>query len=227
MARDEKFIITDVSALNEVFKLFEDERDADGQLVLSEFGLRLMELTEAAIEERVNSRTETLIVEHVQKIDQAIDIYMEQELEESVDELRKLMILAVSELGGATARDAFLAKIAALARANILSAASGAWAQGSPNDSTRNKDSLRPNSRPAHYEDMEEGEIALKIFNEAASDLDAVETDRFKTLCEGVVFSGDEAKLRTNLTTIREAYFVGSAKTAPYVAAISRTARKG
>ena len=138
MAANEKFIITDVASLNEVFKLFEDDK-VDGEWQLSEYGLHLQKVFESAIENRVS----TLLAEHVGKIDQALDAYLEQELEESVDDIRKLCLLAVSEIGGPEAVDAFIKKVAALARAGALSASSSEWAQGPPDDSASNKD-LRP-----------------------------------------------------------------------------------
>src|SRR5258708_1608383 len=117
--------------------LFEDDRDADGNLVLSEFGERLKEITEDAMKRQVDYRMDQLV--------ETVDAYFElvnESSEDSVSELRKLMILAVSELGGAPARDAFLAKIAALARSGALSSATGAWAQGSPHDSGSDRGSV-------------------------------------------------------------------------------------
>jgi hypothetical protein len=200
--------------------LFEAEKDDDGQLVLSEQGLKIMELWESAAVRHV----EKLITEHVARIDEAIDAYLDQQLEESVEELRKLMILAVSELGGAAARDSFLRKVAALARANILSAESGAWAQGSPGASAANLDSLHPNSRPAHYEDMDEVEEGVSVFEEVAEGLNDDQVEVFKTIVEDLEYSGDTPNLRAQLTSIRNHTFANPS-VARYVDAINSTVR--
>jgi hypothetical protein len=169
----------------------------------------------------VDSRIEELVAR--------IDDYFEQEIDpavnESVEELRRLMILAVTELGGPGARDAFLRKVAAEARAGALSAASGAWAQGSPNASAANLDSLHPNSRPAHYEDVEAAQ-AMSVFAEVAADLSEEQTEDFKALVEDVVYSvGEGQKLRARLTEIKNQNFVDPSVSS-FVAAISRTVRK-
>ena len=58
----------------------------------------------AAVIERLDDRFETLIAGHVDRIDEAIDAYMEHVVHESVDEsaaeLRNLLLLAVSTIGG-------------------------------------------------------------------------------------------------------------------------------
>jgi hypothetical protein len=148
--KNEKFIITDTSSLNEVFKLFEDE-EVDGELQLSEYGLQLQRLFESAVENRVS----TLLSEHVGKIDQALDAYLEQEFDESVADIRKLCLLAVSEIGGPEAVDAFIKKVAALARAGALSASSSEWAQGSPDDSASNRDSIHGGGVAVRKENVE------------------------------------------------------------------------
>jgi hypothetical protein len=83
----------------------------------------------------------------------AVDAYME----ESVGDIRNMMLLAVSSLGGPSARDEFIRKVAAAAQSGALSAASGDWAQGSPDDSERNRRSVAGSgvSKAVHSEETE------------------------------------------------------------------------
>jgi hypothetical protein len=135
--------------------LFEDERDADGQLVLSEIGLRFKEITEDAMARQVDARIDELVKTVDQYFELEVMPAIEEDVESSVAELRKLMLLAVAQIGGQDKAREFVRKIAELARAGALSSASGAWAQASPNEAGSNHDSLTPNSRPARYEEVE------------------------------------------------------------------------
>jgi hypothetical protein len=87
--------------------LFEEERDAGGDLVLSEQGPALLE----AVDTRLDNR--------MRQLSEAVDRYFadevvpffEEKVENSVDEIRKLMLLAVSELGAPEATTAFIKKV--------------------------------------------------------------------------------------------------------------------
>jgi hypothetical protein len=105
----------------------------------------------ADIEDGLTARFEVQQEELVR----AIGVFLEQELEESIDDIRKLCLLAVSEIGGPEAVDAFIKKVAELARAGALSASSSEWAQGSPDDSASNKDSIRGGGVSTRKEDVE------------------------------------------------------------------------
>jgi hypothetical protein len=151
----------------------------------------------------------------------ALDDY----LDESVDDIRKLMILAVSQLGGPGAVDAFMKKVAALAREGALSAASSEWAQGSPDDSTSNRDSIRGGGVAARKEEIE-AEEAAAVFEQVAAGLSEDDADEFLELVGDITYSGDAPRLRSQLTTIRNQNFA-SPLTENYCAAISRTVRRG
>ena len=84
----------------------------------------------------------TMFEAHKNQLVRDIGRFLEQEFDESVEDIRKLCLLAVSEIGGPEAVESFIKKVAALARAGALSASSSEWAQGSPDDSATNRDSI-------------------------------------------------------------------------------------
>jgi hypothetical protein len=177
------------------------------------------------IEEDLEAKFE---VEREQLV-QALDLYLGQALDESVDDIRKLMLLAVSQLGGPGAVDVYIKKIAALARDGALSAASSDWAQGSDDDSIRNRQSASGcgASKAVHSEETDaETEEALAIFEEVADGLADEDVQSFRELVGGLTYSGDAPLLRSQLTTIRNQHFA-SRLTENYVRAISRTVRRG
>jgi hypothetical protein len=177
------------------------------------------------IEEDLEAKFE---VEREQLVE-ALDLYMDQRLDESVDDIRKLMLLAVSEIGGPGAVDAFIKKVAALAREGALSAASSDWAQGSDDGSARNRQSVAGGgtSKAVHSEETEaEIEEAVAVFEQVGTPLDEAQYREFKDLVGDLTYSGDAARLRAQLTAIRNQHFP-SALTEGYADVISRTVRKG
>jgi hypothetical protein len=209
------------------YSLFEDEVDENGDPVLSDNGKRFGNVVKAAFREEIADRMENMVETVSQYFEQEVTSYVEESVEDSVAELRKLMLLAVASIGGADKANDFIRKVAELARAGALSSATGAWAQGSPDDSA-NRDSVRGGgvSRAVRQEDLDdEKEEARAIFYEAAEGLTADETSRLMSLTEDLEFDGDEDKLRNDLKVIRESYF-GSPATSSYVKAIARTIRR-
>jgi hypothetical protein len=130
--------------------LFEADRDADGNLVLSEVGERLGEVWNDALKLQVDARHDALV--------ETIDAYMDlvnENVDDSVAELRKLMLLAVASIGGQDKAREFIRKVGELARAGALSSATGAWAQGGPNDSAANRDSIHGGGVSVRKEEVE------------------------------------------------------------------------
>jgi hypothetical protein len=191
---------------------------ADGEP--SEYGRQLTETFHEVLDRRVR--------EIIEQLNTYIDEEVHPVVEGEVDDLRKLMIIAVGELGGADARESFLKKIAALARTGALSAAAGDWAQAGTTakarDTTPASETLRPNSRLAKYEEFEgdEAEAALEVFAEVTGRLTKDQREQMKVLTEDVEFDGDVEGLRERLTVIADNAFP---PVNPYVDAISRTVR--
>jgi hypothetical protein len=127
--------------------LFEDEKDESGNLVLSEHGLEMIEAVDAKIASRIDNVVEA--------VDQYFADDVSSAIEESVEELRRLMILAVSEIAGPEGVKSYIKRVAELARAGVLSASSAAWAQGSPNDAAGNRDSVRGGGVSVRKEEVE------------------------------------------------------------------------
>jgi hypothetical protein len=208
------------------------EEDANGQLVMTELGRRFKEMYNESLAELVEDRMENMIEAVDQYFQQEITSYIEESVEDSVAELRKLCLLAVSTIGGQDKDREFVRKVAELARTGALSSASGAWAQSGPPDASANRDSVRGGGVSTRKEsvDDEETEVEIEqaraVFREAAEGLTGAETSRLMSLTENMEFDGDEDKLRRDLKVIRESYF-GSAATSSYVRAISRTVLKG
>jgi hypothetical protein len=146
------------------------------------------------------------------------------EAEDSISELKRLMILAVTELGGIEARDALLRKIAALSRANALSTASGSdWSGEAPDQSAQNRASISGHSN----EDVEhEKETALRVFDQVTKDLNEERREHLKEFRGDVEFNGDVRALHEILTTTKEMLFGQTGPMAGYCAAITRTVRK-
>src|SRR5580704_9412775 len=187
--------------------LFEDEVDENGDPVLSENGKQFGNVVKAAFREEIADRMENMVETVSQYFEQEVTSYVEESVEDSVAELRKLMLLAVASIGGADKAKDFVRKVAELARAGALSSATGAWAQGGPPDASANRDSVRGGgvSRAVRQEDLDdEKEEARAIFYEAAEGLTADETSRLMSLTEDLEFDGDEDKLRNDLKAIRE-----------------------
>jgi hypothetical protein len=210
--------------------LFEDELDADGMPVISEFGKRFADVTKDAMVEAVRDQVDERIDDRHDELVETTDAYMDlvnENVDDSVAELRKLMLLAVASIGGADKANDFIRKVAELARVGALSSATGAWAQGGPPDASSNRQSIAGGGVSTRKEDVDdEIEEAREIFREAAEGLTGAETARLRSLTENMEFDGDEDKLRNDLRVIRESYF-GSPATASYVKAISRTVLKG
>jgi hypothetical protein len=127
--------------------LFEDEKDDRGNLVLSEHGVEMIEAVDAKIGSRIDNVVEA--------IDQYFADDVSSAIEESVEELRRLMILSVSEIAGPEAVANFIKRVAELARAGALSSASGEWASGGPSDASSNRDSIRGGGISVREEDVE------------------------------------------------------------------------
>ncbi len=77
---------------------------------------------------------------------EALDLFLEQELGELIDDVRKMMLLVVSQLGGPDAVDAYIKRVAALVRDGALSASSSDWSDSVPNVSAANRE-LDPGRR--------------------------------------------------------------------------------
>src|ERR1019366_1352141 len=118
-----------------------------------------------AVDERIHKRYDELVGIFDAYMEQEVLPTMNESVEDSVAELRKLMLLAVAEIGGQDAARAFINKVAALARAGALSSASGEWAAAGPNDSASNLDTVRGGSGTLRKEDVDdEIETAREIF---------------------------------------------------------------
>jgi hypothetical protein len=212
--------------------LFEDELDADGMPVISEFGKRFADVTKDAMVEAVRDQVDERIDDRHDELVETIDAYMEQEVlptvAESVDdavaELRKLMLLAVAQIGGSDKAREFVRKVAELARAGALSSATGAWAQGGPPDASSNRDSVRGGGVSTRKEDVEREEAA-EIFNEAIADMSEDGKAMMMELCGDLEYSGDASKLRREIELVRNQQ-VPSPLTESYVKAIARTIRR-
>ena len=114
---------------------------------------------EAHVENRVLEEVESIRKSVFEELSTKIDEYLGEhvndaieEAESEIKELKRLMILAVTELGGAEARDALLRKIGALARKNAVSASTDSdWGAESPDASAANRASITP-----HHEEYED-----------------------------------------------------------------------
>jgi hypothetical protein len=161
----------------------------------------------------------------MRNIDKEVAPWIKESVASSEDELRKLMLLAVSELGGPEAATSFIRKVATPARSGALSAASGDWASGASSSAAKNKQSVTPGSRPSNEDlDLEEADVVLEVFHEVTEGMPEDQVARMRSLCEDIEFEGDVAELRERISTVREVAFPGAN---PYVAAISRTVRHG
>jgi hypothetical protein len=204
--------------------LFEDARDDEGQLVLSELGQRFMEISNESLKSIVDDRMENMVETVDQYFQQEITSYVNENVEDSVAELRKLMLLAVASIGGQEKAREFVRKVAELARAGALSASSAAWAQGSPGASAENRQSIAGGSGTLRKESVEREEVA-EIFNEAVADMSEDGKALMMELCGEIEYSGDAAKLRREIELVRNQQ-VRSPLTENYVRAISRTIRR-
>jgi hypothetical protein len=220
------------------------------KVMLQTFGLneenaenirQLFELEVEQVEEQLNERFDARIDEHVTKINAGLDEYLDHVLSEgiaevvneSVEELRNLMLLSVSTVAGPEKAMEFVRKVGALARAGALSSASGDWASGADDDSAKNRQSIAGGgtSKPVgRNEEVEENDglkvEAAEVFSEASAGLLAEDVERFKSLAGNVEFDGDVDDLAVRLKFIRESYFGVASQVAPYVRAIARSVRK-
>src|SRR5580704_13544383 len=151
--------------------LFEDEVDENGDPVLSENGKQFGNVVKAAFREEIADRMENMVETVSQYFEQEVTSYVEESVEDSVAELRKLMLLAVAQIGGPDKARDFIRKVAELARSGVLSASSAAWAQGSPGASAENRQSIAGGGVSTRKESVDvddEIETAREIFYEAA-----------------------------------------------------------
>jgi hypothetical protein len=205
----------------ELLKLFEDVGfNAENLTKAGVIFEHAVQARIADIEEDLEAKFE---VEREQLVE-ALDEYLREELVESLEDVRKLMLLAVSQLGGAGAVDAFIKKIAALAREGALSAASSNWASGADDDSAANRASIAGGGASARKEEVE-AEEARSVFEEVSEGLEEEQIEEFKDLVGDLTYSGDVPRLRSQLMTIRNQHFA-SPLTEQYVRAIARTVRK-
>lgn len=220
---------------NDPSGLFEDERDEDGELVLNEAGQRVKEMWDEtlveAVEDRMDAFTKVLdayFAEEVKPhIEESIDETVEEITESAVEEMRRLLLLAVAEIGGQAKARSFIDKVGALARAGALSSASGDWAQGAADDASANRQTVAGGSGTLRREDREavEREQAAAIFEDVTADLEGDEVALMMELTEDMLYDGDQNKLRRQLELIRNQQ-VPSPLTESYVKAIARTIRK-
>jgi hypothetical protein len=120
---------------------------------------------------------------------------------------------------------AYLRLTVAALRAGSLSSATGAWAQGSPNDSAENRDTVRGGSGTLRKESVE-AEEAAEIFEEVSAGLDVDQVEEFKSLVEDLSYDHGRADvLRNQLTEVRNRAFPDP-RTVRYVDAIARAIRR-
>ena len=183
--------------------------DDDGTEVLTPLGEQFQVMMDEAVIKRVDDRIGELV--------EAIDRYFAEEVEPLIegadqDELRNLMAVAVEIVGGKEARAAFNRKVAALARAGTLSAASAEWAQGSPEASDRNRGSIGGGGQSRPVNDGYEVELAKSIFDEVASDLNHVNYSRLVEACAHLKFDAKTMSpelLKEQVTAIRRSVIDG------------------
>jgi hypothetical protein len=207
--------------------LFEDDRDAAGELVLSEIGVKFGEV----VKDNFKEISEEAVAKSHDELTEVFDAYMDQEvrpmIEDSVADLRKLMLLAISEIGGPDALANFIKKVGALARAGALSSQSGEWAAAGPDDSAENHQTVAGGGSTLRREAVEANEraVAAKIFNEVVADMDDDGKALMEDLAGDLIFDGDENRLKRQLELIRNQQ-VPSPLTENYVKAIARTVRR-
>jgi hypothetical protein len=206
----------------DLMKLFEDvgfnpENVAKAQAIFEHEVQSKIADVEEDLEAKFEAQREHLV--------ETLDAYLEEEVVESVEDVRKMMIAAVSQLGGPDAVDAYMKKIAAMVRDGALFASSSDWSSGSDDDSASNRASIRGGGVSTRQEEVEADE-AMVVFEQVADGLDEDQVDEFKNLVGDLTYSGDIPRLRAELTTIRNQNFP-SPLTEQYVSAISRTVRRG
>jgi hypothetical protein len=203
------------------------EENEAGELVLTKLGEGMKEIWNDSLVEAVGDKIDARHDELVE----TIDAYMESEvlpmMEDSVAELRKLMLLAVASIGGPDKAREFVKRVGELARAGSLSSATGAWAQGGPPDASSNRNSIRGGGISTRKEEVEaaERDEARAVFEEVVSDMDEDGVALMEYLCGDIEYSGDQNKLKRDLQLIRNQH-VPDALTESYVRAIARTIRK-
>ncbi len=188
---------------------------------------KAMLMFEAMVVERLETLTEAIEAKVIGNLREEIDAYITEEMspyiDESVDEFRNLMRLAVATIGGQDAVAAFIKRVAALARAGSLSSSSGDWAVAAPDDSASNRATIAGGGASRVREEVLD---AAAVFDEVATGLNEEQVEEFRALSEDVVYAGDAPRLRSTLTSIRNHNFSDPA-VARFADAISRTARKG
>jgi hypothetical protein len=199
------------------------EENDDGELQLSERGVEFMNIIETRIEARADELVETM----EGRVEAYVDLELEPLVESTTDDLRKLMLLAVAEIGGQEKATAFIRKVATLARAGALSSATGQWAAGADDASEKNRHSVDGNgqSRPTSTAEEYERAAALSVFEEVTEDLDVDQVEKLQSLCENVEFDGDEEQLRKTLVEARDSY-IDAPQVHSYSRAISKSVRK-
>jgi hypothetical protein len=190
---------------------------------------KAMLMFEAMVIERLEALTEAIEAKVIGNLREEIDAYITEEMapyiDESVDELRNLMRLAVATIGGQDAVAAFIKRVAALARAGTLSASSGDWAAAAPDDSVSNSATIAGGGVNLRKEEVEEVEKVHEIFDDVTADMSEDDREQMKVLSEDLVYGGDAQRLRSQLTSIKLRNFY-DAGVAAYSDAISRSVRK-
>jgi hypothetical protein len=221
----ENTTMTDIE-VNDALTLFKFEED--GELQLTETGERLMN----SIDQRVKEAVEPLVKKLDEYLEAEIGIRVD-EAEDGISELRRLLLLAVSDIAGPDKVRELLQKVGSLARKTAVSAASSDWAQGSPGavgaTAVANRDSIQGHAREEVEHGEEDVELlrlqAKAVFEEVADGLNRTETQTLLNLSEDITFDGDTNRLREHLRAIRQVVLPNRGPINQYVATIARTVR--
>lgn len=218
--------------------LYEIDEDT-GDLIVTPAGEMLFEKMDELVEARQEALIEMIdeyfakvLAPVVEAMQEKLGVDDDGELTESSEEdsLRDMIALAVQMVGGPEARLAFITKVAALARQEVLSSATGEWSQGVLDNSARNRDSVHGAGNSHQVGTSEDMEVlkaeAHSVLAEVTADLDEDDVDRLKVLAGQIEFDGDTKQLREDLMAARES-FLDNPRVASYTAALSRTVRRG